>query len=165
MGLNISKYRHLAIFQKCRQCSKIIAHWYSKNVADIQFILLFLVKTWLKYRQSDKCHLYSDFNEVTVPWRAQKQFEVTTRRRSGSQDRTIMKMPSFEMGKHGLHVERGRTHIPYTGSSVVEINGGWCCFEQVPGCARSNPERKHEHNIFTCILFFKQKYVKQNIKK
>ena len=26
-----------------------------------------------------------------------------TRHRSGSQDRTIMKMPSFEMGKHGLH--------------------------------------------------------------
>ena len=88
--------------------------------------------------------VYSDFNEVAVPWRAQIKFEVTTRRCQGSQDRTIMKMPSFEMGKHGLHVERGRTHIAYTGSRVVEINGGWCCFEQVPGCACGNPEHKHE---------------------
>ena len=27
-----------------------------------------------------------------------------------------------------------------------EINGGWCCFAQVPGCALSNPEHKHEQN-------------------
>ena len=146
MGLKILKYWHLPIFKDFSQYSKIIARRYSQNVADIKFIFLFLVTTWLKYLQSDKCNLYSDFNKVTVPWQVKKQFEVTTRRRSDSQDHTIMKMPSFEMGKHGLHVERGRTHIAYTGSRVVEINGGWCCFEQVPGCALSNPEHKHEQD-------------------
>ena len=50
-----------------------------------------------------------DLKEITVAGRAQTQFEVTAwhvatlRHSSGSQDRTIMKMPSFEMGKHGLH--------------------------------------------------------------
>ena len=66
MGLKISKYCYLAIFQKFWRYSKIIARRYSKNVADIKFILLFLVKTWLKYHQSDKCYLYSDFNKVTI---------------------------------------------------------------------------------------------------
>ena len=53
MGLKILKYRHLAIFKKFHKYSKIITRRYSKNVADIKFMLLFLVKTWLKYRQSD----------------------------------------------------------------------------------------------------------------
>ena len=62
MGLKILKYRHLAMFQKFCRYSKIVARRYSKNVADIKFMLLFLFKTWLIYRQSDECHLYSDFN-------------------------------------------------------------------------------------------------------
>ena len=54
MGLKILKYRCLAIFPKFCRYFKIITCRYSKNVADIKFILLFLVKTWLKHRQSDK---------------------------------------------------------------------------------------------------------------
>ena len=43
-------YNHTKFFRY----SKIIGRRYSKTVADTKFILLFLVKTWLKYRQSDK---------------------------------------------------------------------------------------------------------------